>query len=58
MPKVTVIRPVLTPEEREKRIKRLEQCLAQFAIAIERGKNNVHQESAGKGEALHRVPYR
>lgn len=45
---VTIIRPVLTPEEREKRIKRLEQCLAQFAIAIERGKNNVHQESAGE----------
>lgn len=57
MPKVTVIRPVLAPEEREKRMKRLEQCLAQFAIAIERGKNNVNQESAGKGEAVHRVSH-
>jgi hypothetical protein len=58
MPKVTIIRPALTPEEREKRIKRLEQCLAQFAIAMERGKNNVHQESAEKGEAVYRVSCR
>ena len=45
-PKVTVIRPVLTPEEREKRMKRIERCLADFAIAMERRKNNVHSESA------------
>ena len=57
-PKVTVIRPVLTPEEREKRMKRLEQCLAQFAIAIERGKNNVHSESAGENQAVCRVSCR
>lgn len=55
-PKVTVIHLVLAPEEREKRIKRIERCLAQFAIAMERRKNNVHQESAGKGEAVYRVP--
>lgn len=54
-PKVTVIRPVLTPEEREKRMKRIERCLADFAIAMERGKNNVHSESARESEALHRV---
>lgn len=54
-PKVTVIRPDLTPEEREKRMKLLEQCLAQFAIAIERGKKNVHSESAGENQAVYRV---
>lgn len=54
-PKVTVIRPVLTPEERSKRMKRIERCLADFAIAMERRKNNVHSESAGKGEAVYRV---
>lgn len=43
---VTIIRPDLTPEEREKRIKRLEQCLAQFAIAIQkvRCEKNVDSE--------------
>lgn len=55
MPKVTIIRPVLTPEEREKRIKRIERCLADFAIAMERGKNNVHQESAEENQAVCRV---
>lgn len=54
-PNVTIIRPVLTPEEREKRIKRIERCLADFAIAMERGKNNVHQESAGENQAVCRV---
>ena len=58
MPKVTIIRPVLTPEEREKRIKRIERCLADFAIAMERGKNNVHQESAGENQAVYRVSCR
>lgn len=55
-PKVTVIRPVLTPEEREKRMKRIERCLADFAIVMERRKNNVHQESAGENQAVCRVP--
>lgn len=43
-PIVTIIRPNLTPEEREKRIENIKKCVADFVIAMERRKRDADSD--------------
>ena len=44
-PIVTIIRPELTPEEREKRLEEVKRCMRDFWAAIERRKAEVQNDT-------------